>query len=80
MKQQLEVLAQALNKANLAGAFTLEEASLVSNTLGQVGQSLVNLSKQIDDLKKAAADKEETKIDGEEQKVRPRKKPKKEEV
>lgn len=40
MEQHLNVLSQALNKANQAGAFNLQESAVVAQALGAVIQAL----------------------------------------
>ena len=40
MEQHLNVLSQALNKANQAGAFNLQESAIVAQALGAVIQAL----------------------------------------
>lgn len=40
MEKHLNVLSQALNKANIAGAFNLQESAIVAASLGAVIQAL----------------------------------------
>lgn len=40
MEKHLNVLSQALNKANQAGAFNLQESAIVAQSLGAVIQAL----------------------------------------
>lgn len=46
MEKHLSVLTQALNKANQAGAFTLQESAMVANSLGVITQVFQSQAKE----------------------------------
>jgi len=64
MKQHLEVLAQALNKANQSGAFTLNESSIISNSLNQVAGYVDSKMKQEESKKLPQSDQEDGQKEG----------------
>lgn len=55
MEQHLNVLSQALNKANQAGAFNLQESAIIANSLGAIIQVLgTKQSNPIEEARAAA--------------------------
>lgn len=56
MEKHLNVLSQALNKANQQGAFTLQESAMISQSLSAIVQSVANQvkSKSLEEVRAEA--------------------------
>jgi len=55
MKQHLDVLSQALDKANQRGAFTLQESAVIANSLGAIIQQFVPQDAKSNPIEEARA-------------------------